>query len=125
MEFRKDTGRSPEAGEQLNEFLAHANRIIEEEAEEIKRISSVLFNEMSTESFLAAAHQKLIPRIWDEAYAAYWQKQCQWVPERSTFWNPLIRMWWQPDAGMWLSEDETSGTMMFPPVKVVEKVIAA
>lgn len=97
-------------------------RIREEEVQNHigKKLGTVLFQTYSLDKFLEAAIP-LYNRCWYEAYGVYWVAKCKPMPERRTYYNPIIDMYWHEEHQLWESKDGRSFTIMLPPTEELLK----
>ncbi len=120
LRFDPAAQTDPKAMADLNEFLDQAEKILQEEKDrgEVKRCSQILFKTLSSDDFLNALCERIQPRVWYEAYGAYWVKYCrQEGPYNQRFWTCglLDDMVWYPEHNVWVSTSGTSFTAMLPP----------
>ena len=102
----------------IQEFTDRANRILkeEEDAGTFRKISHAVFLEYDLKKALDIVADKIIPRIWLEAYADYWLSHCI-RRNGCPIYNDLIKMEWDDKLQLWVGPDKASWTLMLPPTR--------
>lgn len=97
---------------ELRKFIADAQGIINQEHEQLQKMSSIVFKEYDIVKALVSI-ESLKNRIFNEAYRNIFNVHC--YKKDGKIGNDIINMIWSPEHQLWIAEDKCSASVMFPP----------